>query len=208
MEGTMLYIVHYSGPFGYIKPWTAVRDIETFSQQFLTPSIIEGLEKKLFPELLVKPGLQGKIVRHRLSYAGISRQQEQTQPRGIKQKPEKITKKTTTIELSRPHSILTRGVLIDPILHLGFTSAEDARRAASEHICLCRNEDVLLPDGNVNAVSEVDFDKPDAGYNGFELCFERNDDSFIVGYNRFQNNKPMSGWLHIVGSNPLHSQGV
>lgn len=42
----MLYIVKYSGPFGFIKPWTAVRDSETFSQQFLTPSIVEGMEKK------------------------------------------------------------------------------------------------------------------------------------------------------------------
>lgn len=46
------YVVKYSGPFGFIKPWTAVRDSETFSQQFLTPSIVEGMEKKLFPELL------------------------------------------------------------------------------------------------------------------------------------------------------------
>ena len=31
-----MYIVIYKGPFGFIKPWTAVRDGETFSQQFLT----------------------------------------------------------------------------------------------------------------------------------------------------------------------------
>ncbi|MFT7482658.1 MAG: hypothetical protein ACI8WW_001596, partial [Oceanospirillaceae bacterium] len=43
------YVVKYTGPFGFIKPWTAVRDSETFSQQFLTPSIVEGIEKKLFP---------------------------------------------------------------------------------------------------------------------------------------------------------------
>ena len=43
-----MYIVTYKGKFGFIKPWTAVRDGETFSQQFLTPSIIEGIEKKLF----------------------------------------------------------------------------------------------------------------------------------------------------------------
>lgn len=41
------HVVKYSGPFGFIKPWTAVRDSETFSQQFLTPSIVEGIEKKL-----------------------------------------------------------------------------------------------------------------------------------------------------------------
>ena len=49
-----MYIVKYTGKFGFIKPWTAVRDGETFSQQFLTPSIIEGIEKKLFPELLIR----------------------------------------------------------------------------------------------------------------------------------------------------------
>ena len=48
----MLFIVKYSGKFGFIKPWTAVRDGETFSQQFLTPSTIKGIELKLFPELL------------------------------------------------------------------------------------------------------------------------------------------------------------
>ena len=38
-----MYVVTYKGQFGFIKPWTAVRDGETFSQQFLTPSIIEGI---------------------------------------------------------------------------------------------------------------------------------------------------------------------
>ena len=70
-----MYIVTYRGPFGFIKPWTAVRDGETFSQQFLTPSIIEGIEKKLFPKLLTVPGIH-KIVRHKLSYSAITQQQE------------------------------------------------------------------------------------------------------------------------------------
>lgn len=38
-----MYVVTYKGQFGFIKPWSAVRDGETFSQQFLTPSIIEGI---------------------------------------------------------------------------------------------------------------------------------------------------------------------
>ena len=54
----LYYVVKYSGPFGFIKPWTAVRDSETFSQQFLTPSIVEGIEKKLFPELLGEEGIK------------------------------------------------------------------------------------------------------------------------------------------------------
>lgn len=65
----MMYIVKYKGKFGFIKPWTAVRDGETFSQQFLTPSIIEGIEKKLFPELLNNNGVICKIKRHKLNYA-------------------------------------------------------------------------------------------------------------------------------------------
>jgi len=202
----LIYIVTYSGPFAYIKPWTAVRDAETFSQQFLTPSIVEGLEKKLFPELLETSGLQGRILRHRLTYAGVSRQQEQTQPRGIKQTPERITKRTKTFEFSRPRSILVRGALIEPVLHLGFSTGEDAERATNEHICLCRNEDVLLPSDKITAIEESDFDQADVGYNGFELRFGRKSNAFIVGYNRFDNNKPMYGWLQIVGSNPLRTQ--
>lgn len=51
-----LFVVKYSGPFGFIKPWTAVRDGETYSQQFLTPSIAEGMEKNFFLKCLQKGG--------------------------------------------------------------------------------------------------------------------------------------------------------
>ncbi len=79
-----MFAVRYTGKFGFIKPWTAVRDGETFSQQFLTPSIIEGIEKKLFPELLNQNGKILKIIRHKLSYSAIDSQQEVTQTRGWK----------------------------------------------------------------------------------------------------------------------------
>lgn len=191
-----LHIVKYSGAFGYIKPWTAVRDTETFSQQFLTPSIVEGIEKKLFPELLVESGIQ-KILRHRLSYAGLCKQQEQTQPRGI---DIKTKKNIVTVERSR--SILLRGVMLEPSLLLAFKSQEDAERAITQHICLCRNEDVLLPSADIVSITEEEFDAPDTGFNGFELRFGETSESFIVGYNRFDAAKPMFGWLHIVG-NPI-----
>ena len=71
-----MYIVKYTGQFGFIKPWTAVRDEEVYSQQFLTPSIVAGLERKLFPELLNKEYGIYKIIGHRLTYSQISRQQE------------------------------------------------------------------------------------------------------------------------------------
>jgi hypothetical protein len=200
-----MYVVKYSGPFGFIKPWTAVRDNETFSQNFLTPSIIEGLEKKLFPELLEIEKYEKRILRHRLTYLGLSKQQEQTQPRGI---AIKVKKKESVIELNRPRSILTRGVMINPVLYLVFSKIEYAEQATQQHICLCRNEDVLLPQifpqGElIISIKEEEFDQPNKGYNGFELRFERTNQSFIVGFDRFNNSEPMYGWLHIVGSNPM-----
>ena len=191
-----LHIVKYSGAFGYIKPWTAVRDSETFSQQFLTPSIVEGIEKKLFPELLAESGIQ-KILRHRLSYAGLSKQQEQTQPRGIDVKTKK-----NIVTVERKRSILLRGVMLEPSLLLAFKAREDAERAVTQHICLCRNEDVMLPSADISSVEEEELDAPASGFDGFELRFGETPESFIVGYNRFQAAMPMYGWLHIVG-NPI-----
>lgn len=170
----MIYTVTYTGPFGYIKPWTAVRDELTFSQQFLTPSIIEGIRQKL----QVK-----EILRHRLSFAKFSKQQEQTRPKLIK-KP------------GKNYSILTRGILINPALVLAFSDQEDAGRAFDQHICLCRNEDVMLPDRakGVEELSEEKFNEID----GFELHFTKTNEGFMVGYNRFNDFKPMYGRLEIT----------
>lgn len=169
-----IFTVTYKGPFGFIKPWTAVRDELTFSQQFLTPSIIEGIRQKLQVE---------KITRHKLSFSLFDKQQEQTRPKLIK-KPR------------HNFSILTRGILIDPVLVLGFLIKEDAKKAFEQHICLCRNEDILLPDkaGGVKEMPEVEFNKLE----GFELIFTDADDGFMVGYNRFKDFEPMYGRLEIT----------
>ena len=184
------YVVKYTGLFGFIKPWTAVRDEEVFSQQFLTPSIVGGIERKLFPELLDKPFNIYKIKSHRLSYSQIAIQQEQTQPRGWNDAGK--TKE-------RPFSILKRGVLINPILHLLFENKNDAEIAFQQHICLSRNEDILMPE-EIFEIENVEFDTNEDLFYGFELVFEKNDKSFQVGYNRMNNNEPMFGWLKIVGT--------
>jgi len=175
----MYYVVKYSGPFGFIKPWTAVRDSKTFSQQFLTPSIIEGIRQKLEVDL---------ILRHKLTYSSISIQQEQTQTRGWEKKPSKKI-------MIRNQSILERGILIDPILFLVFKTIEDAEKAAKQHICLCRNEDLLLPDDNILKIEDIEFDS----FNGFELRFGESEKSFLVGFNRFDDANPMYGSLEITG---------
>ena len=179
------YVVTYRGPFGFIKPWSAVRDGVTFSQQFLTSSIIEGMEKKLFPALLEETGIR-KILRHKLSYEAMSDQQEQTQTRGFNKG-------------RRNSSILVRGVLIHPCLSLAFANESDAIQASKQHLCVCRNEDILLPDCQIKEMTEEEFSQLE----GFELRFGEREDAFLVGYNRFDENKPMYGWLECNGKSLL-----
>lgn len=174
----MYHIVTFTGPFGFLKPWTAVRDGETRSQQFLTPSVVEGMRQKLEVSA---------ILRHRLRYAGISDQQEQTQPRAWQKQ--------------RPYSVINRGLLLRPILLLAFPTLEDAENAATQHICLCRNEDLLYPQGNPEILTIEQFDEKE----GIELIFGPSDDAFCVGFNRFTKGEPMYGSLRIVG-NPIHTE--
>lgn len=189
------YVVKYSGAFGFIKPWTAVRDSETFSQQFLTPSIVEGIEKKLFPELL-KQELFGKILkikRYRLNYQGISMQQEKTWSKGgFSFSKEKEVYKTN-------HGIINRGVMLNPNLYLAFENQEDAEIAFSQTICLCRNEDLVFPE-NLLELTDEEF----MAIDGFELIFTTEETGFKVGHNRFDNASEMFGELKVFG-NPIRS---
>jgi hypothetical protein len=171
----MMYVVHYSGPFGYIKPWTAVRDATTYSQAFLTPSIIEGMRQKLEVSA---------ILRHRLRHHGISIQQERTQSAGWK---------VGGKQMSRALSIIERGVMLQPVLSLAFPTAEDGEKAATQHLCLCRNEDVLLPVECLEMTEEAFDVLP-----GVELLFEQFTGSFLVGFNRFVEAAPMYGRLLLV----------
>ena len=175
----MLYMVKYSGPFGFIKPWTAVRDGKTFSQQFLTPSIVEGIRQKLEVS---------SIARHKLTYVTISVQKERTQTRGWE-------KKSQIKKMVRNQSILERGVMVNPNLQLAFDTEEDAIKSTKQHICLCRNEDILFPDSEILQMNDTEFDQ----LPGFELRFGKTERSFLVGFNRFDNANPMFGWIEITG---------
>ncbi len=178
------YVVAYNGPFGYIKPWTAVRDGETYSQQFLTPSIVEGMRIKL--------GVSA-ILRHRLRHDGISLQQEQVQAPGWKS-----TKVSTGKALVRDTGVLLRGVMLNPVLHLAFASREDADLAATDHLCLCRNEDVVFPvEVNARLVRSMDDAEFDA-IEGFEMLEHDGAGSLPLGINRYSG-RPMRGRLLIVG---------
>ncbi len=181
------YVVTYKGPFGYIKPWTAVRDGETFSQQFLTPSIVEGMQIKLGVPV---------IIRHRITHCGFTSQQERTQSAGFDLK---VVKKRRQATYVRQQSILKRGVMLQPTLHLAFETIEHAETAASEHLCLCRNEDVVLPIGPPLSMTQATFDSLD----GYELLFGEGPNSFLVGTNRYKAGAPMYGTLTVTGQ-PIH----
>jgi len=195
----MLYIVKYAGPFGFIKPWTAVRDSETYSQQFLTPSIVEGIEKKLFPELLEQPGKIQKILRHRVNYCGIDVQQERTWSKGGFQKEKKKDSLGREYYIAKNLGIINRGVMLYPNLYLAFQHKKDALQALQQTICLCRNEDILFPEW-LQEMSVEEFDQ----INGFELLFSPDNTGFKVGYNRFDNASEMFGGLIVTG-NPIRT---
>jgi hypothetical protein len=177
------YVVTYTGPFGFIKPWTAVRDEKTYSQQFLTPSTVEGMRQKL--------GVS-EICRHRLSHDGFSVQGETTQSAGIERK---TVKKRQEVTYKRATAVLDRGVMLNPRLHLAFPTREDAQTAHRQHLCLSRNEDVVMPDGPIQKMAESKFDE----ITGFELVFGQGADAFMVGYNRYEDGEPMYGTLDITG---------
>lgn len=91
-----------------------------------------------------------------------------------------------------------RGIMIDPILYLAFEDYNEALIASKQHVCLCRNEDILLPDSMIEEMDENSFNS----IKGFEMRFGKSEQSFMVGYNRFDNS-PMYGWLEIDGQSIL-----
>ena len=195
----MIYhVITYTGPFGYLKPWTAVRDGETFSQPFLPPSTVEGMRIKL--------GVSA-ILRHRLSHRGLSLQQEQVQAAGWAKEGRGGT------ALVRPTGVLKRWVMLRPRLHLAFATPEDAQIAAADHLCLCRNEDLIFPtpveisiDGRVSesganralihVVSPDVFDL----LAGFEVLPDDGPESIPLGMNRYMpDGCPMRGRIIVAG---------
>ncbi|MFW6272737.1 MAG: hypothetical protein ACOC2U_03050 [bacterium] len=176
-----MYIVKYSGSFGFMKPWSAVRDSKTKSNDFLTPSVLMGIERKLFDELDVN---DLKIKRHRLQFSGVSFQQEQTTSINYEiKKPKKSKVKT----IRKSQSIVSRGVLVNPILYLCFEEKEFAEEALTQHIVLGRNEDILLPE----CLLEIELDdfNSDTTYSGFESFISNGDEinSIYCGMNKYTN---------------------
>ncbi|MDZ7763231.1 MAG: hypothetical protein U5K00_02230 [Melioribacteraceae bacterium] len=91
--------------------------------------------------------------------------------------------------------------MVNPILQLAFDNYSDAETATKQHICLSQNEDVLIPEEKIEEISLEEFNLLE----GFELRFEENEKLFLVGFNRYDESKPMYGWLDVVG-NPIRNK--
>lgn len=173
----MLYLVEFTGPFGFLKPWTAVRDGRTGSLTFLTPSTLEGMRRKL--------GVAA-IKGNRLTFAGTDWQQEVTHAQGWTPSGRSVNRIGT-----RPRAVITRGVLLFPRLVLAFASLADARLAAHQHLCLSRNEDVLMPTGEVVECSVRDFELVPG--TEFQPAAADTPGAVLVGHNYNEGNAPMYG---------------
>lgn len=173
------HVVKYTGPFGFIKPWTAVRDELTYSQTFLSPSTIKGISQKLFGL-----GKMDRIKRYRLEFDVISEQQEQTWA------PLRKFSKKKGIKSIANNGILTRGVLLNPRFIIALASRADAETAAEQHVCLCRNEDLLLPDNEfgVQEHTEKSFEE----LPGFELVPTSDTTDIPAGRDRYEQGYPMT----------------
>ena len=184
-----------------------------YNDQLEYPYFKRFTEKKLFPELLIQRGIQGYIVGHRLNYIGINRQQEQTWSKAwIERKGEPVVEqqiikkkgieeykevKIPTITRRPATGILTRGVLIEPNLYLAFQNQQQAERAFTQHICLCRNEDLLFPEELTEATED---EWKTEAYPGYELILNADTNrQFKVGHNRFNDSSPMYGTLQSFG---------
>jgi len=191
----ILYCVTYLGPFAFLKPWSAVRQMKTNSQQFLTPSTITGIEQKL--------GV-AKILRHRLSFNGFNYQQEVIQAKEFAKVPKaKLRSDRKGTFLYKEKSIVQRGVLINPKLMLAFTTQEDAEKAWKQTVCLSRNEDLLFPE-SIQEMTDTEFDKlpgyefmpADPGtYNGVMVGFNRFRDGAYINYRVNPESIPMYGTI-------------
>jgi len=182
-KNEMKFIVKYCGSFGFIKPWTAVRDSKTKSCDYLTPSILMGIERKLFPEISRNEnGKLNTIERYRLSFQDISFQQESTRSINYERTGDKK-------HFIANASTIKRGLLINPVLYIMFNSKEHAEIALSQHICLCRNEDILLPIELIKLDNESEFDDEIrfSGYESFS-CEMNDNNSIYCGLNKYTKN--------------------
>ena len=176
-----LYCVRYSNInkpyYGYIKPWNAVRDEETYSSTYLIPSFINGVEQEL--------GIQGNIIRHKLKYQIVS------SSKGDFSKAASYGKKP---------AVHKRHCLTNPEIIFAFDNKEDAEYAITQPLWMGQIQYLIYPDitfGN-KGIMEMTNDEFDE-LTGVETFITNEDEGIYVGNNRQKNDERM--FVEIVRKN-------
>ena len=170
-----LYCVEFSKLskpyYGYIKPWNAVRDNETFSLTYLPPSFINGIEEEL--------SIDGKILRHKLTFD--------------KSHMERDLKKCIIYLKDNyvNHTIHLRHTLVNPKIILAFDNYEDAKYALGQPLFVGQNIYPIYGNNHFGIVEMTDeeFDELE-GVETFQTD-ENDEESVYVGNNRQKNNERM-----------------
>lgn len=181
-----MYCVRYKSNdcgVGYIRPWNAVRDGETYSLTYLIPSFINGIEKEL--------GCKGKILRHKLRFNGM------TDELFVSPQIKRKSKKGGGDINYRDNGISKIHQLFNPEIILGFESMEDAVNASRNTIYVGQTQYMIFPssftseenddDNIIVEMSDEEFSK----LSGTETFQTDENNGVYCGNNRHKNNERM-----------------
>ena len=168
--------------FGFFRPYNAVRDIETYSLTYLTPSILNGMEENMEIPM-------GSIVRHKLTFSKERMDRELVKTaygtiwKNGKELKCFVIDKNGNKQYNGAH---IKHALINPAMVLGFKDKESAEVASKSTLYLGQTEYLIYPATGVFEMTEENFDE----LPGVET-FESDEDGIDCGFNRFKENKPM-----------------
>jgi hypothetical protein len=192
-----MYCVRFKGgdcSVGYIRPWNAVRDSETYSATYLPTSFIDGI--------VHENGLSGKILRHKLRFKGMVNEFFRSECSYGYIKPcDRKTKNPYKYGKKRGETTSKLHVLTQPEIILGFERLEDAEEMAKNYIYVGQTQYIIYPvtfdDARDDIIVEMNDDEFSNLY-GTET-FESNegdDEAVYCGNNRQRNNEEM--YIRIV----------
>lgn len=160
--------------FGFLKPYNAVRDDETYSLTYLTPSILNGIE--------VEHNIpMDSIVRNKLVFNGQQKEQVKTHT----YRKYKSRNKLIDVEDVSIHKIYK---LVNPVIYLAFND-KDIAEEMSNNIIYCGRYEYPLYSNGVEEHSDEWFD----AIEGTEITSvnENDENSIFCGFNRFKNDEKM-----------------
>lgn len=182
---------------GYLRPWNSVRDGETYSLTYLTPSIIDGIADEL--------GVTGKILRHKFRFSGMTDEffKSPEIPRYGVSKIRCDKDRLRGVGISQIHQVCS------PEIILGFENKEDAENAIRQTLYVGQTQYIIFPstfvDDNeeseeyifnesnyIEEMTEEEF----SALIGTETFPTTKEDGVFCGFNRYRDNEKM--YINIV----------